>query len=313
MRLHFALLLAPLLVTSLASCGGGSAPSATYTIGGMVTGLGGSGLVLRNSGGLALPISAPGGFTFAGALTSGAAYSVAVATQPVSPSQICVVTNGTGTVEGADVTDVTVACTGGPFTTLLNQPPEAGYLALILTDGSVMMQSINDAGVFYNLTPAADGGYINGTWHQLARPPAGYAAYAGSQAVLADGRVLFVGGEFNQNQYSLPFAPSGLTNMCAVYDPVTDRWTMFAPPPGVPYIGDSPSVILPDGSFMFGSKLGREMWRLDPGSLTWTSVPATGKNDDFAEEGWTLLPDGDLFAIDVGAPPRAEHHDAPAA
>jgi hypothetical protein len=121
--------------------------------------------------------------------------------------------------------------------------------------------------------------------------------------------VLFVGGEYNQNQYSLPFAPSGLTNMSAVYDPVADSWTMIAAPPGVPYIGDSPSVVLPDGSFVFGAKLGRDMWRLDPVSLTWSSMPAPGKADDFAEEGWTLLPDGDFFTIDVGNPPHAEHYD----
>ena len=95
-----------------------------------------------------------------------------------------------------------------------------------------MMQSVNDAGVFYSLKPDATAYYVNGTWHQLASPPAGYAPYAGAEVVLADGRVLFVGGEYNQNQYQLPFAPSGLTNMSAVYDPVTDSWTMIAPPAG---------------------------------------------------------------------------------
>ena len=100
------------------------------------------------------------------------------------------------------MTNVAVACISLRLTVLANQPPEPGYLALLLTDGSVMMQSINDAGVFYDLVPAVDGGYVNGTWRVLASPPAGYAPYAGSQAVLADGRVLFVGGEYNQNQYN---------------------------------------------------------------------------------------------------------------
>ncbi len=310
-------LVAAALGAGLVACGGGGGASppliTSFTVGGVVTGLSGSGLTLRNNGGDDAAIAASGPFTFASSLRNGAAYSVTVAAQPSAPVQDCQVTNGSGTVRGADVTNVSVACTIVPFTVLANQPPEIGYLSLLLTDGSVMMQSVNDASVFYNLIPAADGGYVNGTWRTLASPPLGYAPADGAQVVLADGRVLFVGGEYNQNLYQLPFAPSGLTNMSAVYDPVADSWTMIAAPPGVAYIGDSPSAVLPDGSFVFGNKLGRDMWRLDPVSLTWTSVPAAGKADDFAEEGWTLLPNGDLFTIDVGAPPHAEHYDPIAA
>jgi len=315
-RLHRAKIAAMPMLSMLAyACGGGGGggaaprPMATYTIGGAVSGLSGHGLVLQNNVGTSLAISASGAFSFMGGLSSGAAYSVTVAAQPSSPTQFCDVRNGSGTVGGANVTSVAITCTTASLTILANQPPEPGYLTLLLTDGSIMMQSSNDASIFYDLVPAADGGYVNGTWHQLASPPAGYAPADGSQAVLADGRVLFVGGEYNQNDYSLPFAPSGLTNMSAVYDPVADQWTMIAPPPGVAYIGDAPSTLMPDGSFVFGTKLGRAMWRLDPVSLTWTSVPAAGKADDFAEEGWTLLPDGALFTIDVGNPPHAEHYD----
>jgi hypothetical protein len=311
-------LILALLCIALAACGGGNgggapAPVVSYTVGGVVTGLSGSGLILQNNGGDNVAVSSSGAYTFANALRNGAAYSVTVASQPAAPAQNCVVTNGSGTISGANVVNVTVVCTVVPFTVLTNQPPEVGYLTLLLTDGSVMMQSSNDASVFYNLMPAADGGYVNGTWRKLASPPVGYAPVDGAQVVLADGRVLFVGGEYNQNQYQLPFAPSGLTNMSAVYDPTADSWTMIAPPPGVAYIGDSPSAVLPDGSFVFGRKLGRDMWRLDPVSLTWSSLPATGKADDFAEEGWTLLPSGELFTIDVGTPPHAEHYDPVAA
>ncbi len=302
-------------VALLVACGGGGAstPLTTYTVSGMVSGLSGAGLALQNDGGPGLAVFAPGPFIFPASLGSGAAYSVVVATQPSVPSQNCVVTNGSGTVGNANVTNVAVICTTVPFTALANQPPEPGYLSLLLTNGSVMMQSISDAGVFYNLTPDSQGNYINGTWRRLSSSPAGYAPADGAQAVLADGRVLFVGGEYNQNNYSLPFAPSGLTNMSAVYDPVADSWTMIGAPPGVNYIGDSPSAVLPDGSFVFGTKLGRTMWRLDPVNLSWTSLPAPGKADDFAEEGWTLLPDGELFSIDVGDPRHAEHYDSLAA
>lgn len=305
----------PAILTVLlaAGCGspGGTAapPPPAYTIGGMVSGLAGQGLVLRNGNGDTVPVPASGFFTFAVPLTSGASYAVTVAIQPSAPAQTCAVMNGSGVVGMADVADVSVVCATGPFTALVNQPPEAGYLTILMTDGSVLMQSIQDAGVFYRLSPDAQGSYLNGTWRRISTPPAGYAPYAGAQAVLPDGRVLFVGGEYNQNDYGLPFAPSGLTNMSALYDPVADRWQMIAPPPDVAYIGDPPSAILPDGGFVFGDKLGRNMWRLDPETLTWTSVTGAGKADNFAEEGWTLLPDGDLLTVDVSNPRHAEHYD----
>jgi len=310
------LILVPMLLLGLAACGGSgssAAPPTTYTVGGVVTGLNGSGLVLQNNGGSNLAVSGPGVFTFAASLSGGSPYAVTVATQPSAPRQTCVVADGLGTIGAANVTTVAVDCTPVPFTVLVNQPPQPGQLSLLLTDGSVMMQSLNDAGVFYQLTPDAAGSYVNGTWRQLSSPPPGYEPYAGAQVVLADGRVLFVGGEYNQNDYQLPFAPSGLTNMSAVYDPVADSWTMIAAPPGLAYIGDVPCAVLPDGSFVFGDKLGRDMWRLDPLTLTWSSVAATGKADNFAEEGWTLLPGGELFTIDVGNPPHAEHYDPVAA
>jgi hypothetical protein len=221
--------IAPLLAilsALLVACGGGgtSSPGATgpYTVGGTVSGVSGSGLVLQNNGGDDLAISAPGTFAFAGRLDGGATYSVTVAKQPSAPTQTCVVSAGSGTVGDANVTNVMVECGPVPFTVLSNQPPEPGYLSLLLTDGSVIMQSGSDASVFYKLTPDTRGDYVNGTWQRIASPPAGYAPYAGAEAVLADGRVLFVGGEYNQNQYVLPFAPSGLTNMSAVYDPVAN-------------------------------------------------------------------------------------------
>ena len=81
----------------------------TYAIGGTLAGLPAStSLVLRNNGGDDLTVSANGPFTFATRLVSGAAYAVTVQTAPAG--QTCTVTGGTGTVAGADVGDVAVAC-----------------------------------------------------------------------------------------------------------------------------------------------------------------------------------------------------------
>src|SRR6056297_3899528 len=113
------------LLLALVACGGGGGggdtttnpppppppppPPSTYSIGGTVSGLAGSGLTLRNNGGDDLTVSANGGFTFATEIDSGDSYSVTVATQPSSPDQTCTVTNGSGTAT-ADVTNIAVAC-----------------------------------------------------------------------------------------------------------------------------------------------------------------------------------------------------------
>jgi 6-phosphogluconolactonase (cycloisomerase 2 family) len=93
--------------------GGGSGGGVTYTVGGTVSGLTGSGLVLLDNGGDNLAVSATGVFTFSAALANGAAYGVTVKTQPFSPAQNCVVTNGSGTVGAANVTNVAVVCANG--------------------------------------------------------------------------------------------------------------------------------------------------------------------------------------------------------
>jgi hypothetical protein len=80
----------------------------TYSVGGTISGLSGT-VVLQNNGGDDLSIAANGAFTFATALNDGAAYAVSVLTQPAG--QTCTVSNGAGTVSGADVTIVSVTCT----------------------------------------------------------------------------------------------------------------------------------------------------------------------------------------------------------
>ena len=80
----------------------------TYSVGGTVSGLTGTGLALQNNGADTLAIAADGQFAFATELTDGAAYAVTVATQPTG--QTCSVTDGSGTIATADINNVSVAC-----------------------------------------------------------------------------------------------------------------------------------------------------------------------------------------------------------
>ncbi len=107
----------------VAACGGGggnggTSPAAapvpppaliTYTIGGTVSGMLGTGLVLTD-GFDGITVNADGSFILPTALPSGISYSVTVGTQPSSPAQRCTVTNGSGTVGNSNVTNVQVVC-----------------------------------------------------------------------------------------------------------------------------------------------------------------------------------------------------------
>ncbi len=87
-----------------------SGDSATYTIGGTVSGLAGTGLMLQNNAGDNLAIGADGAFVFATEVAAGGSYSVAVSEQPTAPSQSCVVTGASGTVGSADVASISISC-----------------------------------------------------------------------------------------------------------------------------------------------------------------------------------------------------------
>jgi hypothetical protein len=99
----------------LGSCGGGGNGGssgvglpATYTVGGTLSGLTGTRLVLEDNDGNNLSLSANGPFVFSTALASGSPYSVTVFSQPTGQS--CVVSNGAGTVNNANINTVDVAC-----------------------------------------------------------------------------------------------------------------------------------------------------------------------------------------------------------
>jgi hypothetical protein len=128
------------LALLLASCKIGRDP--TYTVGGTVSGLTGTGLVLQNNGGNNLAISANGAFTFLTALKKGASYSVTVLTQP--SGQSCTVMNGTGSI-GANVTNVAVTCVSNGYT--------VGGTVSGLTGSGLVLQ--NNGG--NNLAITADG------------------------------------------------------------------------------------------------------------------------------------------------------------
>ena len=207
----------------------------------------------------------------------------------------------TGEIKSAPqtVTEQTAvsAAAPSPWTPLLNQMPATRDAAvtpgaaLLLTDGRVFAQ---DAGTtdWWLLTPDAFGSYVKGTWTFAAPMP--YAPLYFASAVLPDGRVLVEGGEYVD--FNLTF-----TNQGAIYDPLTDTWASVDPPADWRSIGDAPSVVLADGTFMMGDIFFERIAKLDLNSLIWFSYDSslTGKASAITEEGWTLLGDGRVLTVDT--------------
>lgn len=155
------------LLSSLVACGGGGGggrgnggdppdtPPATRTIGGAVSGLAGSGLVLQNNGGDNLAIAANGAFTFNTSITAGNPYAVTVLSQPTGPAQSCVVGSGSGTASSSNVTAVTVTCTTNTFSVGVTVSGLTGG-GLVLSNGSDRV-TVNANGAFTFDTAVADG------------------------------------------------------------------------------------------------------------------------------------------------------------
>jgi len=178
------------------------------------------------------------------------------------------------------------------WTPLTNQPTFSASNAYILTDGRVMVQDTG-APDWWALTPDASGSYRNGTWSQLASLPAGYAPLYYASAVLPDGRLAILGGEYN-------FGVADWTTLGAIYNPKTNKWKNLNHPAGWTTVGDAQSAILANGTMMVANCCTTEGALLNAKILTWTAT-GTGKADINDEEGWTLLPSGEVLTVDANS------------
>jgi hypothetical protein len=171
--------------------------------------------------------------------------------------------------------------------------------ALLLTDGTVIVHEYCTPN-WHRLTPDTTGSYINGTWSLISSMPSDYAPLYFASQVLRDGRVLVEGGEYNGAG-----CPGAETPLGAIYDPVKNKWTNVDPPSGWSEIGDSPSIVLPNGTFMIGQNESTASAMFNTKNLTW-ALKGTGKADAYSEEGMELLPNGEVLLADTQDTPNTE-------
>jgi hypothetical protein len=226
----------------------------------------------------------------------------------------------------------------GTWTNLTPFPGTGGNgpaTALLFTDGSVVMIDICTTN-WYRLIPDQFGNYINGSWSAFApndkKPiapmigsgaaPDGYGPEFFASAILPDGRLIVQGGEAENSANNPPTvskcpgtsAPADSTKG-SLYNPFANTWSAVPPPAGWTQIGDSSSAVLgtnninfTPGSYMVGNgpqggAPGKQyavatIAPLPGTTVTWT-ISAVGKADPNSEEGWTLLPNGQVLTTDT--------------
>src|SRR5438477_8286264 len=186
--------------------------------------------------------------------------------------------------------------TAGTWTATNNAPPSPVAHALLLTDGSVLVNSYffhSHVDSWYRLVPDSTGSYINGTWVAAGNLPSGYNPLYFASAVASTGQVVVMGGEYNNGV-------GVWTTLGAYYTPATHTWARLPSPPGWTTVGDAQSVILPNGTFMLANCCSTQesILSISAGKPVWTAT-GTGKFDENDEEGWTLLPGGKILTVDA--------------
>ena len=158
MRWFRQVLLYSVMAIFVTACGGeGTDTTITtqnYILGGTVSGLDGT-IVLQNNDGDDLSVSSNGSFSFSTSLADGSSYTVTVSTQP--DGQTCTVTNETGQLDGANVTNVIVSCVTNTYTVggSLSNLSGTGLQLTETISGQVINPVSGDLGFTY---PVADDG-----------------------------------------------------------------------------------------------------------------------------------------------------------
>ena len=198
--------------------------TATYTLGGNVLGLTGTGLVLTD-GAEDLAVSTSGGFTFTLPVASGAMYSVSVKTQPTSGS--CTVVGGTGTVGTGNVTSIVVNCSSTAFTisgtisglngTVVLHDATAGT-ATVTSNGTWALPMLVPTSASYNVVVQTQPSY----------PPQAQTCTVAMGSGTTTGNVSDVAVTCTTNKYTIGGTVSGLSGTLVLQDNGGDDKTITA-------------------------------------------------------------------------------------
>jgi hypothetical protein len=262
------------------------------------------------------------------------------------------------------------AASAGVWTPLVNRPSvNSIQIMILLTDGSVMVHTFDDAQTWVKLTPDEKGSYINGTWVTLGKMITPRLYFASQ--VMQNGNLWLMGGE-----YTGPFFDPNWGPQAEIYNPLSNSWSEAASYPlqtgcglvpvtssvsltagsaavdgvystyrilpgwtvagaGIPAnttvvavvsptsvtmsakatasgpavaqfvgtptscFGDDPSILVPGGKVLAGNLLGPETYLYSIADNAFTQTGTKVYNDSSDEEGWAVLPNGQILNYDL--------------
>ncbi|MHB8874748.1 MAG: beta strand repeat-containing protein [Myxococcaceae bacterium] len=196
-----------------------------FTVGGMVTGLVGTGLVLENAGADPLDVTADGAFAFATALAKGSAYNITVRTQPSSPKQTCTVEAGVGNVDSANVTSVTVACVTDTFTVGGTVSGLSGT-GLVLQNNGGDDLAVSAAGAFTFAAKVASGGGYAVTVKTQPSAPVQLCTVSGGSGTVVAGNVASITVNCVATSFTVGGTVSGLSGTVVLQNNAGDDLTV---------------------------------------------------------------------------------------
>lgn len=197
------------------------APAVDFTVGGTIIGLSGT-VVLENNGGDALTRSVDGTFAFSTALPPGSSYSVTIQTQPAT--QTCTVTNGSGTVTNANITNVTVNCSTNTRTVGGNVSGLAALESVVLQNNGSDNLNINSDGSFSFSTPVAQGATYNVT--VLTQPATQTCTVTNGSGTVGGSNITNVQVTCSTNAYTVGGSVSGLSGTVVLQNNGSDDATI---------------------------------------------------------------------------------------
>lgn len=281
-----------LCTLALAACGGGGGgtstsnssapppPPATYTIGGSVSGLSGTGLVLQDNGGDNLAVSGNGAFTFKTSVSSGAAYAVTVMTQPSSPTQTCTVASGSGTAS-ANVTSVAVTCTTAAATSFTIGGTVAGLsgTGLVLQDNGGDNLTVSANGTFTFATSVATGGAYAVTVSTQPTGPAQRCIVTGASGTAMANVTAVTVNCLTTGQFAYTANNSDGTISGYAINPTTGQLTSIGAAVNDGGAATAPAAVSlsPDGKWAFSAtNAGKQIYAFAINRMTGALTPAPG-------------------------------------